>query len=323
MRPVLARAALALCAAAIAFLSTPPSGVGGATLAPPSSYAVGLRVIRFVDTSRSFVFKRKHKRRREPRVLLTQVRYPAPGAPGGTDVRDAPVARAGGPYPLVVFAHGFDVTPTVYARLLDSWARAGYVVAAPTFPGENPAAPGGANESDIINEPGDMSFVISRMLALNAGSGPLAQLIDPSLVAVAGQSDGAEVALGVAYDPRFRDPRVRAAIILSGAEIEAKDNMTFPTDGPPLLATEGTADKVNLPKFAYHFFRAAQPPKYLMRLLGAGHLPPYTKQEPQLRIVERVTRAFLDAYLKETPGAMAQLRADGNVHRYATLQADP
>jgi dienelactone hydrolase len=280
-------------------------------------------VIRFVDTSRSIVFKYKHKHEREPRTLLTQVRYPALGAPSATDVRDARAATADGPFPLIVFAHGFDVTPTIYKRLLHSWAQAGFVVAAPTFPGENPAAPGGANESDIINEPGDISFVISQMLAANAGSGPLSRLIDPSLVAVAGHSDGAEVALSVAYDSRFRDPRVRAAIILSGAEMEAKDNLKFPIGGPPLLATEGTADKVNLPKFPYHFFKAARPPKYLLRLLGAGHLPPYTKQEPELGIVERVSLAFLDAYLKHTPGALAQLRIDGNVLGYASLQADP
>jgi dienelactone hydrolase len=335
---MLAFGRLGVCAAAVALVCSLASAGGArarpslyarpgttprATLARPSSYAVGLRVIRFVDIRRTFVFRRKHKRERVPRTLLTEVLYPAVGTPSAADVRDAPAASLDGPFPLVVFGHGFDVTPATYARLLHSWAQAGYVVAAPTFPGENPAAPGGPNESDIVNEPGDMSFVITQMLAANAGSGPLSQLIDPSLIAVAGHSDGAEVALAVAYDPRFRDRRVRAAIVLSGAEIEAKGNLKFPIGGPPLLATEGTADKVNLPTYPYHFFKAARPPKYLLRLLGAGHLPPYTRQEPELEIVERVTRAFLDAYLEQTPGALAQLRVDGNVPGYASLQADP
>lgn len=333
---LLVLAAVGLCTAIVALAPASTDGAGArpsprvrggtaprATLAPPSSYAVGLRVIPFVDTSRRFVFRRKHKRKRVPRTMLTEVLYPAVGTPGATDMRDAPAASLDGPFPLVVFGHGFDATPAVYARLLHSWAQAGYVVAAPTFPGENPAAPGGPTESDIINEPGDMSFVISRMLAANTASGPLSQLIDPSLIAVAGHSDGAEVALAVAYAPRFRDPRVRAAIILSGAEIEPKNNLKFPIGGPPLLATEGTADKVNLPKYPYHFFKAARPPKYLLRLLGAGHLPPYTTQEPELGIVERVSLAFLDAYLKQTPGALAQLRSDGNVPGYASLQPDP
>ena len=295
-----------------------------ATLSPPS-YAVGLRIISFVDTSRTLVFKRKHRheREREPRTLLTEVLYPALGTPGATDVPDAPAASVDGPFPLVVFGHGFKVTPARYARLLQSWARAGYVVAAPTFPGENPAAPGGPQESDVVNEPGDMSFVISRLLALNAGSGPLSHLIDPSSIAVAGHSDGAATALAVAYDPRFRDPRVRAAVILSGAELTSLGKFAFSAGGPPLLATQGTADTMNLPSDTYHYFVAAWPPKYLLRLLGATHLPPYTDQGPDLEIVERATRAFLDAYLKQTPGALAQLRIDGIVPGRASLQADP
>jgi hypothetical protein len=36
-------------------------------------------------------------------------------------------------------------------------------------------------------------------------------------------------------------------------------------------------------------------------LLGASHLPPYTDEQPQLGIVERLTTAFLDHYLKDGP----------------------
>ncbi len=245
--------------------------------ARPSSYAVGLRVLRFVDTSRSIVLEGKS----EPRTLLTEVRYPALGSPGATDVYDAPAARVDGPFPLVVFGHGFDVAPAQYAPLLQSWAHAGYVVAAPTFPGENPAVPGGPNESDLVNQPGDMRFVISRMLAESAGSGPLSGLLDPSRIAVAGHSDGGDTALAVAYDSRFRAPHVGAAIVLSGAEIPAEGEFVFPTGGPPLLATQGTADTVNLPSATNAFFEAAHSPKYLLSLLGAEHLPPYTQQGPQ------------------------------------------
>jgi len=312
-RRTLAFAALALSAATVAVVSAP---AGGAVR--PRSYAVGLRVIRFVDTSRSFAFKHK----REPRMLLTQVRYPALGDPSATDVRDAPAAVAAGPFPLVVFGHGFDVTPARYTRLLQSWAHAGYVVAAPAFPGESPDAPGGPNENDIVNEPGDMSFVISSMLALNAGSGPLSGLINPSLIAVAGHSDGAEVALAVAEDPPFRDPRVRAAVILSGAE-GPTGRFTFAPGGPPLLAAQGTADPINPPRVTYRWFKHARRPKYLLRLLGARHLPPYTEPGPDLEIVERVTLAFLDAYLENAPGALERLGTDGNVPGVASLQADP
>jgi hypothetical protein len=51
---------------------------------------------------------------------------------------------------------------------LRAWARGGYVVAALIFPLENARAPGGPNEADLVNQPRDMSFVISRMLQASA-----------------------------------------------------------------------------------------------------------------------------------------------------------
>jgi dienelactone hydrolase len=286
----------------------------------PSSYPVGLRVLRFVDTSRTL---KRPNGTSEPRTLYTEVRYPALGSPDRTDLPSAPAARTDGPFPLVVFGHGFNVTPALYAGLLQSWARAGYVVAAPVFPLENTDAPGGPDESDLVNQPADMRFVISRMLAASAGSGPLAGLIDPKRIAVAGQSDGGDTALAVAYDPTFRDRRVSAAVILSGAEIPGAGGFTFPPDGPPLLATQGTADTVNPPSATNVFFDAARRPKYLLNLIGAEHLPPYSDQQPQLEIVERVTISFLDGYLEHKPEALARLASAGTVPRVASMTAEP
>jgi dienelactone hydrolase len=278
-------------------------------------------VLRLVDTSRSIELPNGTS---EPRTLLTYVRYPALGPPGKTDLPNAPAAGADGPFPLVVFGHGFAVTPTLYARLLQSWARAGYVVAAPVFPLENANAPGGPNESDLVNQPADIRFVISRMLAASsAGSGPLAGLLDPTGIAVAGQSDGGDTALAVAYDLRFRDPRVSAAVILSGAEIPGIGGFAFPPGSPPLLATQGTADTVNPPSSTNEFFDAAPRPKYLLSLIGAEHLPPYSDEQPQLEIVEHVTTAFLDSYLKHRPGALARLVPLGSVPGTASVLAEP
>jgi dienelactone hydrolase len=251
----------------------------GAALHPTAHASSGalafrVRIFHFVDRSRTI---RLPDGRHVPRPLETIVRYPATGSA----------------YPLIVFGHGFTLTPALYARLLRAWTVAGYVVAAPVFPLANAAAPGGPNESDIVNQPRDLSFVITELLAVLHGK------IDPSRIAVAGQSDGAETALGVAYDRRFRDPRVRAAIVLSGAAFPGMG--PFPPHGPPLLAVQGTADPINAPANTADFFRLARRPKFLLWLLGASHLPPYTSEQPQLGIVERVTTAFLDHYLKDGP----------------------
>ena len=287
----------------------------------PSSFAVGLHVLHLLDTSRTITLPNGTS---EPRPLLTYVRYPALGAPDRTDLLNAPQAREDGPFPLVVFGHGFAVTPAFYARMLQSWARAGYVVAAPVFPLENTDAPGGPDESDLTNQPADMSFVISRILAAgSSGSGPLAGLVDSTHIAVAGQSDGGDTALAVAYDPSYRDPRVSAAVILSGAEIPGIGGFAFSAGSPPLLATQGTADTVNPPSATSAFFDAASRPKYLLRLLGAEHLPPYSAQQPQLGIVEGVTIAFFDGYLKHRAGALQRLVSLGSAPGKASLRAEP
>jgi dienelactone hydrolase len=278
-------------------------------LHPP--FAVGLRIVRFVDHSRRVQLPGVGL---EPRPLVTLIRYPAQGRPSATDVPSAPPQRGAGRFPLIVFGHGFAITPKPYARLLQAWARAGYVVAAPIFPLENSGAPGGPNESDLINQPRDMSFVITQMLAANADRrGLLHGLLDPREIAVTGHSDGGETALAVAYDDHFIDRRVRAAVILSGAKIPGVGGFDFPAPSPPLLATQGTADTINPPGFTSAFFDIAPPPKYLLRMFGADHIGPYTGVQPYTRIVERVTIAFLDHYLKHGARGLQRMRAAGNV----------
>ena len=226
----------------------------------------------------------------------------------------------GGPYPLIVFGHGFALTPATYSRLLTSWTRAGYVVAAPLFPRGNANALGGPNESDLLSQPADMSLVITRLLALGARPGTLLHgRIDPGRIGVAGHSDGAVTALAVAYDGRFRDSRIRAAIILSGAEIAGMG--AFPRGGPPLLAMQGTSDPINAPANTRAYYRLAPRPKFLVLLLGASHRAPYTTEEPQLRIVERVTIAFLGHYLKSAP--LRPLLTAARNPGLSTLSSDP
>jgi len=127
--------------ALIALVAAVLSGLGGAPHNAPQTgaFAVGIRAITFVDRSRTVRFP-GHKT--QPRALTTVIRYPALGPAAGVDLPGAAPARAAGPFPLVIFGHGFAVTPAPYARLLEAWASAGYVVAAPIFPLGNAHAPG-------------------------------------------------------------------------------------------------------------------------------------------------------------------------------------
>jgi dienelactone hydrolase len=279
---------------------------------------VDTRVLRLVDPTRTI---RTATGQSVPRTVVTIVRYPVIGPPGATGLAGQ---RAPGPLPLIVFGHGFAVTPAPYARLLDAWTKAGYVVAAPVFPLENAQAPGGPNERDLVNQPADMGLVITRLLAASrARRGPLHGLIDPRHVAVAGQSDGGDTALAAAYDPTVRDRRVGAAIILSGAEDPFAPAFAFAPHGPPLLATQGTNDPINPPGLTYTFFAASPRPKFLLKLIGAGHLPPYTVGGPQLNEVERVTIAFLDYYFKHRPDALQRYIARRTAGGRSILVAEP
>jgi pimeloyl-ACP methyl ester carboxylesterase len=285
-------AVVAIAAGATTLVAAPGEG---------QSPDVNLHVFRFVDHTRTVPAPGG---RRVARPVTTIVRYPS----------------SGGPYPLVVFGHGYALTPAMYWRLLQAWASAGYVVAAPVFPRGNANAPGGPTESDLPNQPADMSLVITRLLALGVQPGSLLYgRIEPGRIAVAGHSDGAVTALAAAYDSRFRDRRVGAAVILSGAEMTGMG--AFPARGPPLLAMQGTADAINDPANTEAYFRRARRPKFLVLLTGASHRPPYTSEEPQLGIVERVTIAFLDHYLKQAP--LRRLLAAAENARLTTVFADP
>lgn len=277
--------------------------VPGTSSPAASGGASPVRVLHLVDRSRTI---RLPDGRDVPRPVTTYVRIPA--------------ARAG-PSPLVVFGHGYAVTPGIYARLLQAWVRAGFVVASPLFPLGNEHAAGGPDESDIVNQPGDISFVISELLAASASpANPLHGLIDAAHIAVAGQSDGGETAFAAAYLPPYRDSRIDAAVILSGARLPGSA-YRFPAPGVPLLATQGLADRINPPPSTYELYEAARRPKFMLTLPGAGHLGPYTSQQPQLGVVERVTTAFLQRYLEH--GSIRAIEDAGAVRGVARLTARP
>jgi dienelactone hydrolase len=275
---------------------------------PRGPFAVGLRVLRLVDPSRLIGS--------ESRKVLTVVRYPAVGAPSATDITNAPPARAGGPFPLVVFAHGYRLAPYTYSHLLQAWAHAGYVVAAPAFPLTNADAPV-VDRSDLVNQPQDLRFVVSRLLAQSGA--PLRGLIDSTRIALGGHSDGVDTALAVVYDGSFRDRRIRAALGFSGAEIAAFTGFSGSSRGVPLLAAQGTADSVNSPSGTYSYFAYAPRPKFLLTLFRAAHTAPYQNEQPHLGIVARVSTAFLDLYLKRDAGAGRRIADLGAVPGLAAI----
>jgi len=224
------------------------------------------------------------------------------------------VPDAPGRWPLVVFGPGFEVGPDPYQALLEAWAAHGYVVAAVEFPlGDAAVAGPNLDENDIVNQSADLRFVTD---ALVAPASPVAAQIDSLRVAVAGHSDGAENALEASIEPPPPgQPAYRAVIVMSGQPLIG----IATTPNPPILVIQGDADPINPPSRGYQAWQNAASPKDLEVLHGAGHLPPLEAGSQWLPVVERVTIAFLDAYLARdaSPSVIAQA---GNDPPLGTIQ---
>jgi predicted dienelactone hydrolase len=254
-------------------------------------------------------------------TLSTTVRYPAIGVPEGSIVTGAtPLRRVGG-YPLVVFSQGFALAPATYARLLDAWAAAGFIVAAPAYPFTSPNSPGGLVRTDIVNHPAELSRVITALLTDSAQvHGVLSGLINRREIGVAGHSDGGDVSLAIAENTCCRDRRVKAAVILSGAELSWFGGAYVASPTLRLLVVQGTDDTIFNPvACSIQLYDHASEPKYYLSMIGQNHLSAYLPGGSPFNVVRRVTIDFLNAYLRQASSSLAALTKSGSVAGLATI----
>ncbi|MGH9124347.1 MAG: alpha/beta hydrolase family protein [Acidimicrobiales bacterium] len=257
--------------------------------APP--YPVSSTTMAFVDPSRPTVSQGVQIS--ATMALTTVVWYPA----------------VAGRWPLVMFASGYKVGPSSYSTLLQTWAAAGYVVAAPEFPLEDEAIAGPAlDESDLQNEPADLEFVKSSMLAR---SDPLAPRIIATEVAVTGHSDGAEAALAVAQEG---DPQVVAVIAMSGQPVTPRQD-----PNPPLLVIQGDSDTTNPPELGQDVYDQADSPKFFLSLIGGGHLPPFQAGSVWEPLIATTTIDFFNHYLSERVTSDGAMLTAGNQPGVASI----
>ena len=270
-------------------------------------YAVADRSLLLVDQSRLRAAGR--------RVLPTLVRYPVIPARAG-----AAGSLARGLFPLVVFAPGYLQCEGSYRSLLRAWASAGYVVAAVTFPRTSCHA-SSPDEADLVNQPGDMAYVISRLLVISGRKhGVLSGLVAPADIAVAGHSDGGDTVAAIAANTCCLDHKVAAAVVLAGAEWPPMGGSYFPKGTPPILFVQGDADNINLPADSLMMYRAdTTGPRFYLDLFGAGHLSPYEGRGLPEAVVARVTTDFLDRYVARQLPAGAAMRRAGDAAGLADL----
>lgn len=210
----------------------------------------------------------------------------------------------GGPWPLVVFAHGFRLGPPGYTRLIGTLAAAGYVVAAPSFPLADEAVAGSlVDRGDLPNQPGDVSFVIDQVLvAATDPVSPLTGRVDRTRIGAVGHSDGADTVLDIGYHPARSDARVVAIVALSPDAVVPAGTRTGATT--PLLLAHGDADSIVPYTESVSVFEAVPSRRYFLTLVGGGHLEPVTEATAWTPVLDATVVAFLDRHL--TGAAVAE-----------------
>jgi predicted dienelactone hydrolase len=246
-----------------------------------------------------------------PRTLITQLWYPTGSA------------RGRWPLPLILFAPGFQQCADPYGDLLTAWASAGYLVAAVDFPHSDCRVGTAATEADMINQPGDMSYVLTRLLALSQQPGDVVSgLVNSRELAAAGQSDGGDTVAALAANTCCADHRLAAVAVLSGAEWPPMPGRYFGASAPPMLFVQGSADTVNPPWTSRQLYDSdGNAARYYLDLFGADHTGPYWGTNDVERIVVRVTLAFFDRYVLGQRAALAAMTKDGDVRGSAALVA--
>jgi pimeloyl-ACP methyl ester carboxylesterase len=206
-----------------------PAGALSQQLYRRGPHQVTHQSISWVDTSRSTLPNRDFKGR-DSRELKGRIWFPAD--------------KEGAPYPLVVYSHGYMSQYKEGEYILDFLASHGYVAVSVDFPLSSGSSPGGAVLSDIVNQPGDVSFLIDQMLARTKQVDNLLYgRVDGDRIAALGLSLGGLNTELVAFDPRRRDPRIRVAISMAGPSQFLTPEF-FDGNSIPFMYIAGTADAI-------------------------------------------------------------------------------
>lgn len=271
--------------------------IGGttSTAAPEAPFEVDEVTEAFVDGSRP-----------------TDAGAETPARPDRTVVTRIVHPTSGGPYPLIVLSHGFTGHPDEYAEQIPTWAADGFVVAAPEFPLTNRGVPGAnGNVTDVVNQPGDVSFVIDEVLAAGDDpSSPLHGLVDPEAIGVVGHSLGGATTWAVSFDTLRRDERIDSTVVFAGLTFPMPGSELDLDSGLPLLVFHGDADDVPMDS-SLAAYEAAASPKWFVTLLGAEHRLAFTDEEsPYDELVTTTVLDFWHGTLDGDDEALARVTDD-------------
>jgi predicted dienelactone hydrolase len=251
-------------------LATAVPTVTAQDLTERGPFAVGVSTLTLVDESRPTDPNGSYPGA-DSRTLVTEVWYPAEGRTQASELRDAPLDLSQAPYPLIVFSHGLTGVRRQSTFYTEHLASHGYIVISPDYPLSNGLAPGGPRAGDVLNQPGDVSFLIDSFLGFSDEPGNQFEgAIDETAIGLTGHSLGGLTTLLATFGP-LADPRVKAAVPLAPVSCLV-GSQNYEGSRTPLLVISGSDDQVVAFESARQAYDDANPPKYLLELLGGNHL---------------------------------------------------
>lgn len=304
--------------------------------------------------------------RQDGRTLTVALWYPTESKPleylygGGPNqgrvAPDAPPIQDGGPFPFLVFSHGYGGGGIGSVFFTETLAACGWIVAAPDHEDRDKAVRirSGAQNIDGLAylrrarglaasgrgfdrqahayRSDDLVLVLDR-LQESREFGPL---IDGNRVAVGGHSLGGGTALGIAGAVEGRrDERVKAVLLFSpGIFMYSREELAAVRVPTMFFLGERergdrrqNATKAELAQAA---FEAFPPPAYLLEVRGAGHFSfnnrssfvsgalGFSGTEEQFEVINRYAIAFLQKHVawRDVGGVLD--RQDPRLSRFLT-----